>query len=1222
MTLNLTRIAKNDETKTQWEAQAGSEFTGPRLLLGQLVYYRRKGDKQRTLDPNLAPALFTGWRLDSGWRYNDVVQVVDYDAWKNKTGHYAQPIDVPETELWVEEGPAVFPLAEARDMALKQAGAPVLPEVACKDLPFGEVLPEPVPIKTRGVYITLDRIIDFKKTPGCRACDKLDGSNHNATCRERFTVLVNERRSAEAAAEAQKREATALITTAATTAADTADISKDNGEEQPSVSSAVPSASSALAAELRVPASHQCQAGERVRASWCQISQCTSCSALPGTKDDVIKSDNKGKKNRTLSVPFQSEDAVSNIIEDAMKLYNTMQADSLLDIAALTARLSKSKIVSSHCSPLPEKENNSRVQRSLSGYGTMFEFACRQNSTMGQVHEKYGIKHYGLSKERIDLSKDDSIEQLLSQVESLPGADLWGSIPCTPWCPWQRMSISKHGAAYERKLGRRRDASIALFKKYRRVAERVLELGGRVHFEWPKENDGWVQPEILDFIVHNNLHESICSGCYFGMTDKEGKPILKDWRVITSDSRLAVSLNQCRCQHPHDFTHGIISGNLTAQTSFYPQSMCETIAASLYPGIVAGHVPAMSCLPVQSTGHCCRKQSHSDTPDGEAIYQEWVDNPTVSALIADIDALGLLEYAALGASEGPDVAAAVTRLLSRKEMMSNPAALKAVRDEAAGLESVGTWDLNSVREKEEVAEQARKTGIKVHFGQLMTIAGEKFAEMAEIYRKIKGRIVYRGDTGKDEYGAAAMYQNMSASPTSVQGLNACLAYGEIPGHTTTTADAIKAYVQALLKSKYATWIELPPELRPTWWRDNFVRPVVALIKSLYGHPESGAHWENHLHSILKDMGGVVSDEFPGNYWFEDTKLLLCVYVDDFTLAGPKEKHADFWIRLGAKVDIEPPAPLGRILGRQHDRVKLKHISDENAAMGASAEALAFNMSDYAQQCVDLYLSLPEAKKLRHAATPFAPEGSLIAADDDIQGELAGKACSMLMKNLWLGRLARPDLIKPIGDLASKVQEWTRNCDKMLYRLICYIHSTKHYKLVGVVQDKPEDLKLRLYVDADFCGDRLDSKSTNGGFLVLVGPNTWFPLAWVSKKQTCTSGSTTESEVVSLAYSLFLEALPSVSHWEVLLGREIVLEVMEDNQAAIIVVKSGWSAKLRHIKRTHKVNLNRLSEIFADEEHYQLVYTDTNEQAADIFTKALEPQKWGNALNLLGIRTDI
>lgn len=70
---------------------------------------------------------------------------------------------------------------------------------------------------------------------------------------------------------------------------------------------------------------------------------------------------------------------------------------------------------------------------------------------------------------------------------------------------------------------------------------------------------------------------------------------------------------------------------------------------------------------------------------------------------------------------------------------------------------------------------------------------------------LKGRIVCRDDCAKDEWGHAAIYQEMAASPTSVQAANANIAYGLIPGHkTTTTADAVKAYVQAYLNSEHPT----------------------------------------------------------------------------------------------------------------------------------------------------------------------------------------------------------------------------------------------------------------------------------------------------------------------------------------------------------------------------------------------------------------------------------
>ena len=55
-----------------------------------------------------------------------------------------------------------------------------------------------------------------------------------------------------------------------------------------------------------------------------------------------------------------------------------------------------------------------------------------------------------------------------------------------------------------------------------------------------------------------------------------------------------------------------------------------------------------------------------------------------------------------------------------------------------------------MQEYQSVKDQARKSGVSVHFGQLMTIASIKLFELAQHLQKIKGRIVYRGDCAKDE----------------------------------------------------------------------------------------------------------------------------------------------------------------------------------------------------------------------------------------------------------------------------------------------------------------------------------------------------------------------------------------------------------------------------------------------------------------------------------------
>ena len=135
------------------------------------------------------------------------------------------------------------------------------------------------------------------------------------------------------------------------------------------------------------------------------------------------------------------------------------------------------------------------------------------------------------------------------------------------------------------------------------------------------------------------------------------------------------------------------------------------------------------------------------------------------------------------------------------------------------------------------------------------------------------------------------------------------------------------------------------------------------------------------------------------------------------------------------------------------------------------------------------------------------------------------AARVLMKILFAARMARYDLLRAVQGLAARVTKWSPDCDKSLHRLICYIHSTLDYKLKAFVGDKISDCKLWCFADADHAGE-YDNKSTTGCFLVLIGPNTYFPLTAFSKKQTSVSVSSTEAEVVAANISLHAAGLPS------------------------------------------------------------------------------------------------
>ena len=258
----------------------------------------------------------------------------------------------------------------------------------------------------------------------------------------------------------------------------------------------------------------------------------------------------------------------------------------------------------------------------------------------------------------------------------------------------------------------------------------------------------------------------------------------------------------------------------------------------------------------------------------------------------------------------------VTKLLDRSQM-SDPKAVEAIQQEGTTLVDAGTWLEDTVTERQDLLADAKKTGKKIHWGDILTLCSIKFFEKHASFRRYKGRICFRGDNVKDEDGAPAVFQEMSSSPAAIQSVNANVAYGLIPGHKSTVSDALSAYLQSSLKSKYPTWVTIPKTLWPKHWHGKYHRPMCLLAKALYGHPESGGHWEKHLTEAVTACGGKPVPEHPSSYFFESEKLLLTVYVDDLLLSGPTQHHDKFWERLRAKVSLGQPEPLDRFLGRDH-----------------------------------------------------------------------------------------------------------------------------------------------------------------------------------------------------------------------------------------------------------------------------------------------------------------
>ena len=164
--------------------------------------------------------------------------------------------------------------------------------------------------------------------------------------------------------------------------------------------------------------------------------------------------------------------------------------------------------------------------------------------------------------------------------------------------------------------------------------------------------------------------------------------------------------------------------------------------------------------------------------------------------------------------------------------------------------------MKSVRSWREVASEASAKNKTIHMARAFGIMVRKHAENAEI-AKTKYGVVYQGNAVFTQNFEVAFFQDLGSSPVSIEGGQCVVSYGLFDDHVVQQADAEKAYIQALLEGP-ETWVMLPEEAWPKeWYRADgshvYDRPVVRMLRALYGHPDSHTLWEKHSFKHLQSV---------------------------------------------------------------------------------------------------------------------------------------------------------------------------------------------------------------------------------------------------------------------------------------------------------------------------------------------------------------------------------
>lgn len=159
--------------------------------------------------------------------------------------------------------------------------------------------------------------------------------------------------------------------------------------------------------------------------------------------------------------------------------------------------------------------------------------------------------------------------------------------------------------------------------------------------------------------------------------------------------------------------------------------------------------------------------------------------------------------------------AAVARPVGRKEMLGDPTAYAAMQKEWKGQHDAGVYDFTKVREYDDVVREAKRNGAEIHMARVHGICVEKNHQLPKggPRRKFKGRGVLLGNQVKNQNWEAAFFQDLGNSPASFEASRWVDFYGCLPGHGVKLADAIQAYIQAVLTGP-ACWVELPEDAWP------------------------------------------------------------------------------------------------------------------------------------------------------------------------------------------------------------------------------------------------------------------------------------------------------------------------------------------------------------------------------------------------------------------------
>ncbi|WJX50083.1 hypothetical protein P8452_36436 [Trifolium repens] len=375
-------------------------------------------------------------------------------------------------------------------------------------------------------------------------------------------------------------------------------------------------------------------------------------------------------------------------------------------------------------------------------------------------------------------------------------------------------------------------------------------------------------------------------------------------------------------------------------------------------------------------------------------------------------------------------------------------------------------------------------------------------------------------------------------------------------------DVKSAFLNGPLKED--VYVKQPPGFELKGKEDK----VFKLHKALYGLKQAPRAWNKRIDNFLVMQGfRKCSVEYGVYVKKSDDKhmLIICLYVDDLLVTGSS-------------------------------LVEIKNFKSQMQS--------EFEMTDLGKLTYFLGMELLETSRVTPADTKVKIE------DDDTSEAVDSTMFRQLVGSLRYLCQSRPDISYAVGYISRFMSKPLKSHFLAAKRILRYINGTVHYGVLFPYSSNRETLELVGFSDADWCGDKIERKSTSGYLFKFQGA----PVSWCSKKQSVIALSSCEAEYVagSLAscQANWLQSLLS----EMGIIEDITVVLNLDNKSAINLAKNPIShGKSKHIETRFHFLRDQVSK-----GKLKLEFCSSEDQQADILTKVVKRDQFLKLRREIGV----